>query len=185
MEHYWQTVSGWFSDQDTTFYKAMIDKTDGPAHFVEVGSWKGRSSSYMAVEIINSGKNIQFDCVDNWVGDPREEAHQKDPFVMSGTLYEEFLRNMEPVSGKFRAVRLDSVLAAATYTDNSLDFVFIDAAHDYDSVKADIIAWLPKVKPGGVFAGHDFGHPPVRRAVTEMLPEAIDGGAGQWIITKQ
>lgn len=185
MEHYWSNVTGWFSEPDTHFYKAMVDRVSEKSHFVEVGCWKGRSSSFMAVEIINSGKDIQFDCVDTWMGDPNEVAHQNDPNVMNGTLFEEFLNNMKPVEGKFKPVRLDSVSAAATYADNSLDFVFIDAAHDYDSVKADIIAWLPKVKAGGVFSGHDFNHPPVKRAVNEMLPFATDGGAGQWVMIKE
>ena len=45
---------------------------------------------------------------------------------------------------------------AQHYDDKSLDFVFIDAGHDYTSVKKDIDAWLPKVKSGGILAGHDF-----------------------------
>ena len=54
-----------------------------------------------------------------------------------------------------------------------MSFVYIDALHDYDSVKADIAAWWPQVKPGGVLAGHDFhsGNPEtagVARAVREF-----------------
>ena len=52
----------------------MLEKFSGPAHFVEIGSYKGRSSSYMAVEIVNSGKSITFDCVDTWKG---SEEHQQ------------------------------------------------------------------------------------------------------------
>jgi hypothetical protein len=45
---------------------------------------------------------------------------------------------------------------AKHYEDNSLDFVFIDAAHDYESVRQDILTWLPKIKKGGYIGGHDF-----------------------------
>ena len=60
--------------------------------------------------------------------------------------------------------------AAALYPDHSLDFVFIDAAHDYGNVKKDIQAWAPKVKETGIIAGHDyFGAEGVRAAVDEFF----------------
>ena len=51
-----------------------------------------------------------------------------------------------------------SLSAAATFDADSIDYVFLDAAHDYESVRADIAAWWPKIKPGGWFAGHDYTH---------------------------
>jgi hypothetical protein len=53
---------------------------------------------------------------------------------------------------------------------HELDFVYIDAAHNYKNAVADIDAWWPLVKPGGIIGGHDFHHtwPGVVRAVTEF-----------------
>lgn len=50
----------------------------------------------------------------------------------------------------------DSVEQSEKIQDNSLDMVYIDAAHDYDSVIADLNAWYPKVKSGGFISGHDY-----------------------------
>jgi len=173
LAHYWESIHGFFDYGNTTFYKKIVDQTPGPAHFVEIGSWKGRSASYMAVEIANSKKLIRFDCVDTWSG---SEEHQEgnvceDPDVVNGTLLDTFLNNMKPVAGYFTAIQRPSLEAAQLYPDNSLDFVFIDAAHDYENVRADILAWYPKVKPGGIISGHDFHHPPVVQAVTEIFPD--------------
>jgi hypothetical protein len=54
-----------------------------------------------------------------------------------------------------------------------LDFVFLDAAHDYDNVKADITAWRSKVKSGGYLGGHDYQliFPGVMKAVQEEFPQ--------------
>jgi len=41
--------------------------------------------------------------------------------------------------------------------DNSLDFVFLDANHTYESVREDIELWTPKVRVGGLISGHDYG----------------------------
>jgi len=59
---------------------------------------------------------------------------------------------------------------AAQVPDGSLAFCFIDAAHDYDSVKKDLVAWQPKLKAAGLLAGHDAQHAEVMRAVNETFP---------------
>lgn len=53
-------------------------------------------------------------------------------------------------------IRKFSVDAAKDFEGESLDFVYIDAAHDYESVVEDIKAWYPKVKMGGIISGHDY-----------------------------
>lgn len=52
--------------------------------------------------------------------------------------------------------KLSSEQAAPYFRDASLDFVYLDASHDYANVAQDLRVWYPKVKPGGVLAGHDF-----------------------------
>lgn len=170
MEHFYQNIEGMF-DFDN-FYKDILDRFTGPAHFVEIGVYKGRSAAFMAVEIINSGKDIKLDCVDPWDG----RAEPGHGYRAGDHTYEAFLHRMHPVMSVIRPVRLSSVDAAKTYQDDSLDFVFIDATHTYDAVKEDITAWLPKVKRGGILAGHDYLHgaefgPLVRVAVEELCPD--------------
>jgi GR25 family glycosyltransferase involved in LPS biosynthesis len=153
MKHYYKNLSGenWFDYEG--LYSEMVEKFSAGAHFVEVGTWKGRSACYMAVEIINSGKNIKFDCVDTWQPVPTE----KDiPEELYKELYGIFLANIEPVKQYIKPVQSLSWEGANRYEDKSLDFVFIDAAHDYASVKKDLEAWYPKIKPGGIIAGHDY-----------------------------
>ena len=182
--HFYKKVDGFFNDHDFIFLRKMLEKFSGPAHFVEIGSYKGRSSSYLAVEIVNSGKSITFDCVDTWQGSEEHQQGQsyEDSDVVNKQLYDVFISNMKPVEGYYNAKRMTSVEAAETYSDNSLDFVFIDAAHDYDSVKQDIISWLPKVKIGGIISGHDYPYLPVRQAVNELLTKVGFIGACWWVV---
>ena len=62
----------------------------------------------------------------------------------------------------------DSAGTASQFADDSLDGVFIDAAHDYASAQRDIEAWLPKVKKGGFFGGHDADSPGVSKALESL-----------------
>ena len=59
---------------------------------------------------------------------------------------------------QMRIVRALSPECAVVFPDRYFDMVFLDAAHDHDSVNADIDAWFPLVRPGGIIAGHDY-HP--------------------------
>lgn len=67
-------------------------------------------------------------------------------------------------------LHMDSVLAAGQVADESLDFVFIDAFHSYEAARADMLAWMPKVRSGGYVTGHDWHHRTVARALDEVLP---------------
>ena len=64
-----------------------------------------------------------------------------------------------------------SILASTDIEANSLDFVYIDANHAYESVKEDITIWTKKVKIGGIVSGHDFNQPTcqVEKAVREYI----------------
>lgn len=164
MQHFYMNIDGWFSFSE--LYSFVVDRSPNPAHFVEVGVWKGRSAAYMAVEIINSNKRIKFDCVDTWEG---SKEHSDDKDVLNGTLYECFIENMKPVESYYNPIRMTSIAASKMYEDESLDFVFIDASHDYQNVKNDILSWYPKVKIGGILAGHDYDWGTVRGAVHDLL----------------
>jgi hypothetical protein len=170
MQHFYnqpQFGEDWFTFPG--FYSYLVNILPNGSHIVEVGSWKGRSSVYMAVEIENSNKKIKFDCVDTWLGSPNEELHQQDQLVKEDKLYDLFLSNIEPVKNIITPVRMTSVEASNSYEDQSIDVVFIDACHDYECVKEDIKAWLPKVKLGGIISGHDIDWPGVKQAIYEMF----------------
>ena len=166
MEHFYHNIGeDWFSYPD--LYKRIVDNSQDGARLVEVGSWEGRSASFMAVEIINSNKDIKFDCVDTWKG---SIEHANYDIIIEDKLYDVFLSNIEPVKHVINPIRMTSIEASKLYEDNSLDFVFIDASHEYEDVKEDILAWLPKVKIGGILAGDDYNvFEGVNRAVDEIF----------------
>jgi hypothetical protein len=166
MDHFYSNIGGWFNFSDV--YQNMVEKASDGFHFVEIGAWLGKSTSFMVVEIINSGKKIKFDVVDTWEG---SSEHRDNENVKSGKLYDLFLENMKDVKDYFTPIRLPSLEASKLYEDKSLDFVFIDAAHEYKFVKSDIESWLPKVKPGGYIGGDDYSFRDVKKAVSEILGE--------------
>lgn len=153
MEHYYDKIEqGWFDFHD--FYARMVKEAPDPAHFVEVGCWMGKSTVFLGVEIANSDKKIQLDAVDTWKGSIGEPAFTM--FAQDKDVYAVFQENIEPLKHIIKPIRMYSMHAAKLYEDASLDMVFIDASHDYISVREDCDAWRPKVKPGGIIAGHDF-----------------------------
>lgn len=157
----WRDIQGWTHCEN--LYKVMVRDAEPNSHFVEVGCWKGRSAALMGSLISNSYKSIRFDCVDHWLGSPG--LRPDDPDLPK--LYEVFLQNIEPWKQWINPIRLPSIEASLRYPSHSLDFVYLDAGHDYESVKADLKAWRPKLKYGGILAGDDWRMSDVSRAVME------------------
>lgn len=176
MSHYYdQDFMGenWFSCAD--FYADIVSKLPDGAVVVEVGCWRGKSTACLGVEIFNSGKNISLICVDAWRYIPSTEQPVSSQADFD-QVYKEFLQNTKPFESFLSVIRADSTEAARLFEDKSIDFCFIDANHTYDSVKSDSSAWLPKIKQGGIIAGHDYFtrvHPGVKKAVDELFPNAI------------
>lgn len=187
MEHFFQNIDGWFDYED--LYKFVVNSLPDNSHIVEIGAWKGRSSAFLVVECINSGKNIKIDIIDNWTGgSDAADDYAKDPDMIrfNQNIFEFFKQNLSPVKDKFTPIQTLSHEGAKLYSDNSLDFVFIDANHTYEFVKNDLAAWLPKVKKGGIIAGHDYNPvswPGVIKAVHEFFPkEKITIMGGSWLM---
>lgn len=128
----------------------------------------GKSISFLAVEAVNSGAHQRIIAVDSW-GD--HAAVTSDETFEGEETYRRYLQNIEPVSDRVETMRLSSLDAAKQFADRSCDFVFIDASHEFEDVLDDLRAWYPKVKSGGVFAGHDYHWPGVSRAVHEFAVE--------------
>jgi DNA-binding ferritin-like protein (Dps family) len=72
-------------------------------------------------------------------------------------------------------IRGRSLDIARALPDRFFDVVYIDAAHDADSVRADCKAWLSKVKIGGWLGGHDYGvFEGVKHAVDELFGDLVE-----------
>jgi len=117
----------------------------------EIGVLHGEYS----LEILRHWKGHTLHLVDAWSNTIEDYA---DPIseIDLEQVYQKMLENIEPYRDRVKIHRLLSNVAASRFSDNSLDFVYIDADHCYERVKEDIAIWSEKVRSGGVLCGHDF-----------------------------
>jgi predicted O-methyltransferase YrrM len=152
----WQDVPGWFNF--SAFYDSVVESAPQKATFVEVGCFLGKSLCYLGSAIRRSGKDIALVGVDTCTGSETTEIALGLASHLGGTFAGLLHRNVLScgLGNRVRLIVADSVSAAALFAPASLDFVFIDGDHSRAAVLADIAAWLPKLKPGGLLAGHDY-----------------------------
>jgi predicted O-methyltransferase YrrM len=164
-------VQGWMDEHDLRW---LAEEASKHSRIVEVGCWRGRSTTCLA----DNTPGVVY-AIDHWRG---SEEHQP---VDAERLYEMFREQMASyiTAGKVVTFRADSTLAAANFAANceTFDMIFVDASHDYESFCADVRAWRPLVRPGGLFCGHDAGHPPIVRALAELLPESHNENS-MWVV---
>jgi predicted O-methyltransferase YrrM len=155
---------GWFGNDKQLL---PLIETYQPMTVIEIGSWLGCSTRFIAENIPQGGKIY---AVDTWAGSPEEEVHMKDPRLPH--LYQLFLSNIRQAgfTDIIIPVRMKS-LEAAKALNVQADLIYLDAAHDTASVYNDIFAWYPHLAPGGLMCGDDWLWKSVRKAVEKAAKE--------------
>lgn len=166
---------------------------------VEVGTWFGDTAKVICEAIDAKKSGALLYCVDTWAGSPGEWTGSMAAASTPDELFVQFSKNCQEYlqQGCICPQRLPSLDAAPLISDGRLDFVFIDANHEYEAVKADIEAWLPKVRKGGILCGHDYSDGPlpggdgklwfpgVKQAVDEAFGDRVNkpvSGSSVWWI---
>ena len=117
----------------------------------------GVQRAFFAYELLSRCPGItSYLGVDLWATQASYDDGANVDNSTQGRIYDEARERLKPFGDRWRLWRQDSISAAAQVPDGSLDFVYLDARHDYRSVQDDILAWAPKVRSGGILAGHDY-----------------------------
>lgn len=135
----------------------------GPIVGAEIGVFQGR----MSRQLLRRRSDLTLYMVDSWLSEEEQpgayRATQDMHSRLSAAAQERNSRIAADITIWAASRRIilpvDSAEAAAVLRDGSLDFAFLDADHSFAGVERDIRLWLPKLKPGGLLGGHDYGHP--------------------------
>jgi len=135
---------------------------------VEVGTCRAESTAY----ILDNCPNVKmittvdpFQGYDDWAGRLSQDTMDKFHQITNQNLSQHLIdKRVDIFVGT-------SAEAIASFEDNSLDFIFIDGDHSYEGVYTDLMLWYPKIKWGGLFAGHDYNLTEVRNALTQFRAE--------------
>lgn len=184
MEHFYQDIPGFMNHRNTVMLDHVIQDFPPNGTWVELGSWTGRSAAYCVVELLNRGWHGRFACVDSWHGG--QELAQNPNLA---NIRDTFAQNVAPIQQHIEVMECMSWDAAQQFQDNSVDFCYVDAGHDYESVSRDLAAWWPRIRSGSWFAGDDYtkGYPGLQQAVWDFFrPQQIKvSRMGRcWIVKK-
>lgn len=127
------------------------------------GAEIGAGGGYFSFIVLSRSRLQKMYSIDSWEGD----CAKREPIAR---------QKLFPFGNRSVVIRASSLAATPLVDDDSLDFLYIDADHRYESVAADLAAWWPKLKKGGLFSGHDYvdgdffeGKFGVKKAVDKFL----------------
>lgn len=146
-------IPGWFREEEGQFYRQLVAGIVN-GRVLEIGNYQGLSLSYIFETCRRNRTQI-------YALDIAPQPALRENLQRWGNAHTVVL-----VTGDSRD--------ADRFPDACFDLVFIDADHSYAGCRHDILAYTPKVKPGGLLAGHDYqpDWPGVVRAVDELCPDA-------------
>lgn len=159
---------------------AFIDSTEGLIQFAdewikpdtvmaEIGCFRGVSTGIFA----SRAKTVYG--IDAWASQLNYDELPRDWLIEAEPLFDKVVE-AHPNIIKMKGLSVDM---AKNFEDDSLDGVYIDADHKEAAVRADLAAWVPKVKKGGFIAGHDYC------MVGSLVPKVTVYPEQSWVYRKE
>lgn len=130
----------------------------GRKKIAEIGTFTGGMSEIIARNMDPEGHLITIDLYKesppvHWGNDHQEIT---EIIFTTGEALLQAVNRLERFRPRVTQIIGDSVTVASYFKDKTFDLVFLDGAHEYEAVLADLRAWIPKVCDGGIIAGHDY-----------------------------
>lgn len=153
----------------------------------EVGVLRGKFSEYLLSNVDFS----RFLCIDVWAHLPGQIDVSNVSDAAHEANFAAAQRRLERFRPRVEFVRSRSATAASALPDSGVDFIYIDADHSYKGCMSDLQSYFPKIRPGGILAGHDYldgilpeGEFGVKAAVDQFVraekPNAFVVSRDQW-----
>lgn len=168
-----ETIHGWMTRQELRWLFQQARAQPQGATWVELGTWKGRSFFTVAMGLRRGSRLVAIDTFTPEVASL--------PFVPTCDWVSDHFEAVLSAVRRLRSdlqvdvMRQDTSEASQLFAVDSVDVVFCDADHSREGLERDLNAWLPKISPGGLVAGHDYsnGFPALMQLVDERFPERV------------
>lgn len=168
-----ETIHGWMTRPELEWLYATAGSVPPGGAWVELGVWKGRSFFTVAMGLRRGSRLVAVDSF--------TPTTASLPFVPTrGWVHDHFRVVLTAVQRlrsdlKIEVIRDDTASSADRFANGSVDVVFVDADHTRWGLCRDLIAWLPKLKAGGLLCGHDYSQafPEISQLVDEMFPHRM------------
>jgi hypothetical protein len=166
---------GWASDSPV--FEEIIKELQ-PKLIVEVGTWKGASAIHMAKTCLNFYSDFEIVCVDTFMGSVEHWTQQTDLIFQNNEngrpkIYQQFLSNVvhNNLQAYITPLPVDSINGSEIlhYYKVLPDLIYIDAGHDYSSVRLDLINYSRILREGGYLLGDDWFHEPIKAAAYDTF----------------
>ena len=171
--------------------KALCDRAPRNSVVIEVGT----RFCAMTVHAAAMRPDCRWIVVDNWLGaedQPKRYRDTQDDNALKPRARADADRRRAyntACGSRISVLCMDSISASKIIADGSCGLVWIDADHSYEGTKEDLLAWMPKVAPGGYIGGHDYKQIDPRfggvdRAVAELFPGGVEEGENYTYLVK-
>jgi hypothetical protein len=158
------SIQGWMINDHLSI---LYDTTKNKELVVEIGCWKGRTTSVLAVA-------ERVICIDSWIYDINFkndiwfDVYRE--YSKNENILEEFKKNLS-MFNNIDIIIGESHDVANQVLNNAVDLLVIDGDHSYDGIKGDLELYFPKLKNKGIIFCHDYGDTGVDRAIHEFIKQ--------------
>ena len=156
-----KNVFGYLEDVEGYALKLLAEKGPGYGEIVEIGSFMGRSTCWLAAGISQKQNAERVNAIDHFAGSiEHQKGHTCEckELLDEGTTFNSFLKNLKSAGlDKFVNPIIGSSAEAAKNWSKPIRLLFIDGDHSFEESENDFNLWFPHVINGGIVVFHDIG----------------------------